>query len=165
MPLGRTEVIGLGILGGVLGAGVLVGAAGMAYHHHMMGGMRLPLTLEVQTNASTPSTMHIFATVCHHRMGKKNMATLTIHPFKAAAVGAFSAVGAVPVLPISFVPISNAAPVNVDMYAADGKTLVKGTLAIGANGSIVLTGPNQTADKDAWGLAKTARIHYEVAKM
>jgi len=171
--MSKTEMIGYGILGGILGTGVVLGVAGGAmFHQHRQGGISLPMTLEMQTNASTPYTMHIMASVVRHRShagkddsAKKFMATLKLEPFKAMAVGSFTAVTAMPVLPISCVPVSDAAPVNVTMYGADGKSIVQGTLAVGANGSIVLTAPTACADKDAWGLAKPAFIHYEVAEM
>jgi len=168
MSMSKTEIVGWSIFGGVLGAVVVMGVAGGSmYGRQMHGGVSLPMTLEMQTNAGTPSTMHVLATVSrHHRRGsKKCMATLTIYPFKAMASGSFTAAAAMPVLPISFVPVADAAPVDAMMHSSDGTTAVKGSLAVGANGAIVLTAPAPSADKDAWGLAKPARIHYEVADM
>lgn len=170
--MSKTEIIGFGLLGGMLGAGIVLGIAGGSMYHHQYkkSGTHLPMTLEMQTNAATPSTLHVLASVTRHRRGhvdksKKSMAYLSIEPFKVSAAGSFSAVAAMPILPIPLVPVANSEVVSVDMFGADGKSVVKGTLAVGANGAIVLTAPSASADGNAWGLAKTAHICYEVADM
>ena len=170
--MSKTEMIGMGVLGGVLGAGIVLGVAGGAMHYqNRHGGLRLPMTLEMQTNASTPSLLHVYACISRHGHrkaadgSKKCMATLTIEPFRVMAAGAFSAVTAMPVLPISCVPVADAAPVKAVMYGADGTSTAEGTLAVGANGAIVLTAPAASVANGAWGLARPVRISYEVAEM
>lgn len=170
--MSKIEIIGFGILGGMLGAGIVLGVAGGTMYHHQYkkSATHLPMTLEMQTNAATPSTLHVLASAIRHRRGhvdksKKSMATLTIEPFKVSAAGSFTAVAAMPILPIPLVPVANSEVVPVEMFGPDGVSIIKGSLAVGSNGAIVLTAPSASANAQAWGLAKAAHIRYEVADM
>lgn len=165
--MSKGQIIGWSILGGVIGATLVIGVAGGLAHHHTRNGLYLPMTLEMQTNAGTPSTLHVYATVrrCHHKKDGKRMATLTIDPFKVVASGVFTAAGARPILPVPCVPVANAAAVKAVMYGSDGKATVDGSLTVGADGAIVLTAPGPSVDGGAWGLARPVHIDYEIADM
>lgn len=169
MSFSKKEIIAYSALGGFLGAVAAVGVAGAIMHHRGKHCMYLPMTLEMQTNASAPSAMHVFAAITRsggmYHQGKKHMVTLHIAPFKVMASGVFTAVSALPVLPVSCVPVADATPVDVLLHSADGKSTVKGVLSVSAAGAITITAPAPCADKDAWGLAEPAKICYEVADM
>lgn len=158
MAMSKMEKIGYGIAGGLLGAGVVAGiSAGIAYNKWKTMGAFLPMSLELKTNASTPSTLPVYAYITKKK--DSNMACLTIEPFKAMASGVFNTAASLPLLPIQFVPIAAAEPVKVEMHDSEGQ------LAIAANGQITLVSAVNAADKGAWGLAKEARIYYPVASM
>lgn len=167
MSMSKGQIVGWSILGGVIGATLVLGVAGGLAHHHMKGGLYLPMTLEMQTNAGTPSTLHVYATIrrCHHKRSGKRMVTLTIEPFKVMASGVFTAASALPLLPVPCVPVADAAAVKAVMYGSDNKSIIDGSLTVGANGTMVLTASAPSVDGGAWGLARPVSIDYEVADM
>ena len=67
-------------------------------------------------------------------------------------------------IPVSLMPAEEPATVDVDMYAPDGKTTIKGTATLTSAGVLTISTNETCKAGDAWGLVKKLVIVYKTAK-
>ena len=155
--------IGFGVMGGLLGAGAVVGLGALSAYF-MRRQEFLPLSLQVQTVEEKPSIFAISAYITRKRGAKT--ARLHLSPFKVQTASSFSAITgkmSSPILPVTMIPIGVGFRKDVRLHVGDA--IVLGTVGVASGGllSISLTQPSVWAAGTVCGLAEPVEFDYPVA--
>jgi hypothetical protein len=151
---------GWSVLGGAVGAAVVVAAVGLYVKNGM--GVHLPMLVNGVTDSASKSQILVFGTLT---AGRKNCtkAKITLEPFKIGVAETFTGLSIMLPLPTSCIPVAVPGPQSVKLYSADGNSTIDGSIQLGPNGVVVIKSPAPIQAGGAWGLAEVAQIEFEIA--
>jgi hypothetical protein len=155
---------GVGLAGGVLGAGVVAAALGaVGYYQWTRMGAFLPTVLEFTTDQNSKFYAYAYLSC---KQGSKR-ARIVIPPFALTTMGPTKAAVSAPMLgggiPVSLSPVDKAPSKAVHMYSKDTKHFTTGTAAISAYGVVTISTDAPSGSGEAWGLARELVLEYPVA--
>ena len=155
---------GVGLAGGVLGAGIVAAAIGaFGFYQWKRMGAFLPTVLEFVTDQN--SKFYAYAYLSCKQGSKK--AKLVIPPFALTTAGPTKVAISTAMLgggiPLSLSPLDKAPSKAVTLYSKDTQHFTTGTAKIDAFGVVTITADAASGTMEAWGLAKELVLEYPVA--
>lgn len=155
-----SKKVAASVLGGMIGAGIVVVAlGGVCYHHWRRMKSFYPNLLRFTTDQKSQIPVYSYF-VAHHgtkraRLVIPSFAVLTDKPTKSITSDS--------IIPINFMPSTDSEVKNVHLYSKDMEHTVVGKAQINKNGVISITADQASGVGEAWGLAKELVIEYLIA--